>query len=96
MDAGGGARATYDKKNPEGTLEETPLVNIAIPCLDEALFIERCLRDALAQNYPADRLEVVVADGGSRDGTREILAALARADRRVRVIETPDASKHGA
>jgi glycosyltransferase involved in cell wall biosynthesis len=89
MDAGGGARATYDKKNPEGTLEETPLVTIAIPCLDEALFIERCLRDALAQNYPADRLEVVVADGGSRDGTREILAALARADRRVRVIDNP-------
>ena len=70
-------------------MEETPLVTIAIPCLDEARHIERCVRDALAQSYPADRLEVVVADGGSRDGTREILAELTLADRRMRFIENP-------
>ncbi|MFI5361859.1 MAG: glycosyltransferase family 2 protein [Elusimicrobiota bacterium] len=70
-------------------MEETPLVTIAIPCLNEARFIERCVRDALAQKYPADRIEVVVADGGSRDGTRDILAALERADRRVRMVDNP-------
>ncbi|MFI5349317.1 MAG: glycosyltransferase family 2 protein [Elusimicrobiota bacterium] len=70
-------------------MEETPLVTIAIPCLNEAPFIERCVRDALAQDYPADRLEVVVADGGSRDGTRELLASLAAADPRLRVIDNP-------
>jgi cellulose synthase/poly-beta-1,6-N-acetylglucosamine synthase-like glycosyltransferase len=69
--------------------EETPLVTIAIPCLDEARFIERCVRDALAQNYPSDRLEVVVADGGSRDGTRELLASLMSAEPRLRVIDNP-------
>ena len=66
-----------------------PLVTIAIPCLDESRFIERCVRDALAQNYPPDRLEVVVADGGSRDGTRELLAALASGERRLRFIDNP-------
>jgi succinoglycan biosynthesis protein ExoA len=70
-------------------MEEAPLVTIAVPCLDEARFIERCVRDALAQDYPADRLEVVVADGGSRDGTRELLAALARSEPRLRVIDNP-------
>jgi succinoglycan biosynthesis protein ExoA len=70
-------------------MEETPLVTVAVPCLDEAAFIERCVRDALAQDYPADRLEVVVADGGSRDGTRELLAALAKAEPRLRVVDNP-------
>ena len=70
-------------------MEKTPLVTIAVPCLNEAAFIERCVRDALAQSYPSDRLEVVVADGGSRDGTRELLAAMANAEPRLRVIDNP-------
>jgi glycosyltransferase involved in cell wall biosynthesis len=70
-------------------MNELPFVTIAIPCLNEAGFIARCVRDALAQQYPADSLEVVVADGGSGDGTREILAALARSERRLRVIDNP-------
>jgi cellulose synthase/poly-beta-1,6-N-acetylglucosamine synthase-like glycosyltransferase len=70
-------------------MEELPFVTIAIPCLDEEAYIERCVRGALAQDYPADRLEVVVADGGSRDRTRELLAAAAKADARLRVIDNP-------
>jgi glycosyltransferase involved in cell wall biosynthesis len=68
----------------------TPLVTIAMPCLDEVGFIEACLRSVEAQTYPRDRIEVLVADGGSKDGTREILARLAREDGRIRVIDNPD------
>ena len=60
-----------------------------MPCLDEAGFVEACLRSVQAQTYPRDRIEVLVADGGSRDGTRDILARLAREDGRVRVIDNP-------
>jgi glycosyltransferase involved in cell wall biosynthesis len=70
-------------------MEETPLVTVAIPCLDEARFIERSVRAALAQDYPADRLDIAVADGGSRDGTREMLDSLAAADARLRVLDNP-------
>jgi glycosyltransferase involved in cell wall biosynthesis len=66
-----------------------PFVTIAMPCLDEARFIEACLRSVQAQTYPGDRLEVLVADGGSTDGTREILARLGAEDPRIRVIENP-------
>jgi glycosyltransferase involved in cell wall biosynthesis len=66
-----------------------PLVTIAMPCLDEARFIEGCLRSVRAQTYPADRLEVLVADGGSTDGTRDILARLAGEDPRIRVVDNP-------
>jgi glycosyltransferase involved in cell wall biosynthesis len=60
-----------------------------MPCLNEAGFIEACLRSVQAQTYPPDRLEILVADGGSADGTKEILARLAAEDERIRVIDNP-------
>ena len=67
-----------------------PFVTVAMPCLNEAGFIEACLRSVRAQTYPRERLEILVADGGSTDGTREILARLAARDARIRVIDNPD------
>jgi len=66
-----------------------PFVTIAMPCLDEANYIEACLRGVSQQDYPADRLEILVADGGSRDGTREIVARVASQDPRVVLIDNP-------
>jgi succinoglycan biosynthesis protein ExoA len=66
-----------------------PFITIAMPCLNEAGFIEGCLRAVQAQTYPRDRVEVLVADGGSSDGTRDILERLAAEDRRIRVIDNP-------
>jgi succinoglycan biosynthesis protein ExoA len=68
----------------------TPLVTIAIPCLDEERHIETCLEDVFAQDYPADRIEVLVGDGMSTDRTPEILREIsARRPGRIRVIENP-------
>lgn len=66
-----------------------PVVTIAMPCLDEERHIEACLRGALAQDYPRNRLEVMVADGGSRDRTREIVARIAAEDPRVVLVDNP-------
>jgi len=68
----------------------TPLVTIAMPCLDEAGFVAACLRSVQVQTYPGDRVEILVADGRSEDGTRDILARLAREDGRIRVIDNPE------
>ena len=54
-----------------------PLVSIVMPCLDEEPYIEDCIRSVQAQDWPRDRLEILVADGMSMDATREILARLA-------------------
>ncbi len=70
-------------------MSELPLVTIAMPCLNEERFIESCLRDVLAQDYPPDRFEIVVADGGSTDTTKAILASLAEKEPRIRVIDNP-------
>jgi succinoglycan biosynthesis protein ExoA len=71
-------------------MPQRPLVTIAMPCLNEEGFIEACLDSVRRQDYPSDRLEILVADGGSTDRTREILDRLARGDSRLRVISNPD------
>lgn len=67
-----------------------PFVSIVMPCYNERRYIEACLAGVLAQDYPRDRVEVLVTDGMSDDGTREILARLSAADPRIRVIDNPD------
>ena len=43
-----------------------PFVTVILPVRNEADFIERSLGAVLAQDYPAERMEVLVVDGGSR------------------------------
>ncbi|HUJ57729.1 MAG TPA: glycosyltransferase family 2 protein [Kofleriaceae bacterium] len=67
-----------------------PLVTIAMPALDEERYIEGCIASVQAQDYPRELIEILVADGGSRDRTREIVARLAEADPRIRLVDNPD------
>jgi len=57
-----------------GASVSRPLVSVAIPCRNEKAYIAACLDSILAGDYPRDRLEILVADGQSDDGTRDILA----------------------
>jgi len=50
------------------------LVSVLMPSLNQAAFIEAAIRSVLDQDYP--NLELVVADGGSTDGTLRRLEAL--------------------
>jgi glycosyltransferase involved in cell wall biosynthesis len=65
----------------------TPTVSVVIPCRNERSHIEACVRSVLAQQAVPGDFEVIVADGMSDDGTREILARLARDDARLRLID---------
>jgi succinoglycan biosynthesis protein ExoA len=49
-----------------------PFVSVVVPVRNEAAYLRRCLMAVLDQQYPADRLEVLVVDGGSCDNTRAI------------------------
>ena len=57
--------------------------------LDEAAFIDVCLQSLAAQDYPAI-MEVVIADGGSKDGTRERAGNWTDALPYLRVIDNPE------
>jgi glycosyltransferase involved in cell wall biosynthesis len=52
-------------------MKSSPLISIVIPSFNQALFLEECLGSVLDQAYP--RREILVLDGGSTDGSREIL-----------------------
>ncbi|MGA2247292.1 MAG: glycosyltransferase family 2 protein [Verrucomicrobiota bacterium] len=60
-----------------------------MPVRNEAKFIEPCLAAILAQEYPEDKLELIVVDGMSDDGTRAIIEKIAMNDRRIMTIENP-------
>lgn len=70
-------------------LGERPTCSIVIPCLDEEAYIEAALALARAQDYPAPLVEILVADGGSSDETRAIVARIAAEDPRVTLIDNP-------
>ena len=53
------------------TASAQPLVSIVTPTLNQAEFIEATLRSVMNQTYPS--IEHIVVDGGSSDGTLEIL-----------------------
>ena len=64
-----------------------PLVSIVVPARNEAQNIERCIRSALAAEYP--RLEVIAVNDHSTDETGAILRRLAAEDTRLRVVVPP-------
>jgi succinoglycan biosynthesis protein ExoA len=66
-----------------------PFVSVIIPCRNEVKFLGRCLDSILRNTYPRERMEVLVADGMSGDGTRELVRAYAARDERVRLIDNP-------
>ena len=52
---------------------DLPTLAIVVAARDEEATIGRCLDALLAQDYPADRLEIVVADDGSADRTAAVV-----------------------
>jgi glycosyltransferase involved in cell wall biosynthesis len=59
-----------------------PLVSIGLPIRNGERYLEEAVRSVLAQEY--GRIELVISDNASDDGTQEICRQLARSDARVR------------
>jgi len=66
-----------------------PFVSVIMPIRNEAGFIERAIKSILDNDYPAEKVEILVVDGMSDDGTRRTVARLSEGDGRVRMLDNP-------
>ncbi|HKI86186.1 MAG TPA: glycosyltransferase, partial [Thermoanaerobaculia bacterium] len=73
----------------DAAADQLPFVSVLMPVRNEAGYIERSLGSVLAQNYPATRMEILVVDGMSEDGTRDRVLALAEHDERIHLLDNP-------
>ncbi|MDO8505559.1 MAG: glycosyltransferase family 2 protein [bacterium] len=72
------------------SLHTYPLVTVIIPCRNEARYIGACLDSILLSEYPRHRMEIIVADGMSTDGTRAIIEErMMRYPESVRMVNNP-------
>lgn len=67
---------------------QDPFVTIAVPVVDEEQHLEQCLRSLVAQ-WPAERLEVLVLDGGSTDRSVAVAQRVGQDHDCVRVVPNP-------
>lgn len=65
-------------------ITDEPLVSIGLPTFERAETLVRALASALAQTH--DRLEVVISDNASRDGTEAVCREAAARDPRIRYV----------
>src|SRR5260370_4460646 len=81
--------STEVRTNPAAPARKWPFVSVIVPVRNEAAFIRRTLEQLLAQEYDPRRFEVLVADGRSDDGTREIVRAMQEQHANLRLLDNP-------
>lgn len=68
---------------------DCPLVTVVVLCRNECDYIGACLESLLANDYPKDRLEILVVDGMSDDGTRDIVRDFNRRYPLIKLVDNP-------
>jgi len=72
---------------PPAKRETAPTLTVIIPAYNEGLMVLKSIESVIGANYPADRLEILVIDDGSKDDTWEhICAAVQRYPGRVTAL----------
>lgn len=66
-----------------------PNISVVIPCRNEEKYISGLLDSILAQDYPKERTEAIIADGMSNDSTRKIIAEYVVKHGIFRLIDNP-------
>ncbi len=69
-------------------MHNRPFVSVLMPTLNQVCFINAAIDSVLGQDYPL--IELIVADGGSTDGTLDVLKNRQATDARLRWFSQPD------
>lgn len=82
--------ATRVRAEEGRVVSSLPFVSIVMPVRNESSFIGRSLGAILAQDYPKDRLEILISDGMSTDDTRAVIETMAAAsDVPITIVDNP-------
>jgi cellulose synthase/poly-beta-1,6-N-acetylglucosamine synthase-like glycosyltransferase len=73
-------------EQPKGS--HFPSVTVVVPARSESKNIGQCVQAVLGQDYPSAKLELIVVDDHSEDGTVEVALAAAAGDPRFRLIHS--------
>jgi chlorobactene glucosyltransferase len=74
---------------PPPSGDDAPRITVVIPARDEETNIGHCLESVLAQDYPQDRVSVLVVDDHSVDSTAAIVHGLSERHPRITLINSP-------
>jgi GT2 family glycosyltransferase len=66
-----------------------PEVSFLMPVLNEAKTIRQCLDSLLTLDYPLNKIEILIAEGGSTDDTRTLIDEYARKYDNIKILENP-------
>jgi glycosyltransferase involved in cell wall biosynthesis len=66
-----------------------PFISIIIPCRNEAVFISKCLDSLIANDYPKDKIEILVVDGLSTDKTLNIVGEYLAKFPFIKILQNP-------
>jgi cellulose synthase/poly-beta-1,6-N-acetylglucosamine synthase-like glycosyltransferase/peptidoglycan/xylan/chitin deacetylase (PgdA/CDA1 family)/spore germination protein YaaH len=83
--------AREDRKEPPPAIDPARFVSVLIPAFNEATVIENSIRRVLASEEV--KVEVIVIDDGSTDGTSDIVRAVFADDPRVRLLTLANGGK---
>jgi cellulose synthase/poly-beta-1,6-N-acetylglucosamine synthase-like glycosyltransferase len=84
------------RPHPVRKRDVAPRVDVIVAANDEESVIEERLVNLLAQDYPPERLGVLVASDGSTDRTEELVEEAARRDARISLLRRPREGKAAA
>ena len=80
---------TRREPEPAACSSRPPFVSVVMPMRNEGELLEPCLLSLLAQSYPGDYFEILVVDGRSSDGSREVVEKLTQARVKLVLLDNP-------
>lgn len=70
-------------------MSETPLISVIVPIRNEVVYLRSTIESILNQTLSSDHFEILLIDGLSDDGTRELCESLSRENPRIRLLQNP-------
>jgi succinoglycan biosynthesis protein ExoA len=73
----------------EPQMGNLPFISVIMPVYNEKEYMDSSLGSVIAQDYPPELIEILVVDGMSNDGTREIVRFYQRKNPNMSLIDNP-------